>query len=64
MPATDRIELPFSFKLPDVAGGYLLQTNFSKEGSSEIKTSRRYIKIGTLEKYPFFNSKDDQTSFR
>lgn len=64
LPATDRIELPFSFKLPDVAGGYLLQTNFTKEGSSEIKTSRRYIKIGTLEKYLFFNSKDDQTSFR
>ncbi len=54
LPAGDRLEIPVSLKLPEMPDGYLLQTYFIKEGSSEIKSSRRYLKVGQLEKYSFY----------
>jgi hypothetical protein len=54
LPAGDRLEISVSLKLPDRPDGYLLQTYFIKEGSSEIKSSRRYLKVGQLEKYSFY----------
>jgi beta-galactosidase len=56
LPAADRIKIPYSFKLPDVADGYLLQTSFTTEGSPGKRLSRRFIKVGTKESYTFYES--------
>ena len=55
LPASDRMEFAYSLKLPSRPGGYLIQTYFAEEGTKEKKSSRRYIKVGDLETYQFFN---------
>jgi hypothetical protein len=55
IPASDRIEIPYAFKLPGVADGYLLETFFVEEGKKEIRTSRRYIRVGNKESYNFYD---------
>lgn len=55
LPASDRIGIPYSFTLPVVAGGYLLVSEFTEKGKKEPLVSRRYIKVGALEQYDFWN---------
>ena len=55
IPAFDRIEIPYAFRLPAVADGYLLETFFVEEGKKEQRTSRRYIRVGNKKTYSFFD---------
>jgi hypothetical protein len=55
MPASDRKEIPYAFRLPAVEDGYLLETFFTEEGEMEKLTSRRYIKVGNKETYHFYD---------
>ncbi len=52
IPASDRIEIPYSFRLSSIAHGYLLETFFTEEGK---RTSRRYIKVGNKDRYRFYD---------
>lgn len=54
IPASDRITIPYAFKLPGIPDGYLLKTAFQVQGEKSIKSSRRYIKVGHLQNYSFF----------
>ncbi len=55
---TIRTIIPVSIKLPEKAGGYLLLATFTLANNSPEKTiSRRYIKIGKLENYKFWDIK-------
>lgn len=63
LPAADRVEMAYSFKLPNNADGYLLQTSFIKEGKTEKKSSRRYIKVGNAVKYNFYTPANEGGSF-
>jgi hypothetical protein len=55
IPASGRIEIPYSFKLPRIADGYLLETFFTEERKKQKRTSRRYIKVGNKDRYSFYN---------
>ena len=55
LPASDRIRIPYSLTLPAVAGGYLLVSEFTEKGKKELLISRRYIKVGALEQYDFWD---------
>jgi hypothetical protein len=55
LPASDRFEIPYTFKLPGMADGYLLQTFFTEEGKKEKRISRRYIKVGNKDTYNFYD---------
>jgi len=46
LPAYRRKNIPAFFTLPQKEGGYLILTEFVKNGSDEILKSRRYIKVG------------------
>lgn len=63
LPASDRVEFAYSMKLPDAAGGYLLQTSFTEEGSKEKKMSRRYIKVGNQPQYNFYTPVPEKAIF-
>ena len=63
LPASDRIELAYALKLPITADGYLLQTDFIKQGGRTMKKSRRYIKVGNLPQYNFFTPAEEQKRF-
>jgi hypothetical protein len=55
---TIRTIIPMSIKLPEKAGGYLLLATFIPDDQSGIKRiSRRYIRIGKLENYKFWDIK-------
>ncbi len=49
-----RSDIMVSLDLPDQAGGYLLVAAFTPEGSSGEVISRRYIRIGNLSHYSYF----------
>jgi hypothetical protein len=55
IPASDRIEIPYAFRLPAMEGGYLLETFFIEEGKKETHMSRRYIKVGDKDIYSFYD---------
>ena len=55
IPSSDRIEIPYAFRLPDKADGYLLETFFTENGKTETRTSRRYIKVGNKDTYNFYD---------
>ena len=55
IPASDRIEIPYAFRLPAAADGYLLETFFGEEGKKEKRISRRYIKVGNKDGFSFYN---------
>ncbi|WP_206614332.1 hypothetical protein [Chitinophaga barathri] len=57
LPASDRIGMAYSLKLPDAADGYLLQTFFAEEGAKEKKSSRRYIRVGDMKQYNYYTPK-------
>jgi beta-galactosidase len=55
---TIRTIIPVSIKLPEKAGGYLLVATFTPGNTYGEKTiSRRYIKIGNLDNYKFWDIK-------
>jgi hypothetical protein len=49
-----RSDIMVSLDLPEQAGGYLLVAEFTPEGSSNVVISRRYIRIGILSHYSYF----------
>lgn len=54
IPAYQRTNIPAFFTLPQEKGGYLVLSEFVKDGSSEILKSRRYIKVGEVGKPKFW----------
>ena len=46
--------LPVKLKLPEKKGGYLLVCAYTPDGSKEPVISRRYIKVGELNSYNFY----------
>ena len=52
--AYERKEIPYSFSLPKITDGYLLETIFNETGDKEYHTSRRYIKVGSRNKFQYF----------
>jgi hypothetical protein len=54
LPASDRMTIPYAFKLPDTPDGYLLQTSFHASGGQDLVSSRRYLKIGQQQVYNFY----------
>jgi hypothetical protein len=52
-----RTNIPVSLKLPEKTGGYLLTSAFLPEGAKAPIISRRYIKIGKSNAYPFYEIK-------
>ena len=55
LPASDRIEIPYAFRLPEKPDGYLLETFFTEDDKTETRTSRRYIKVGNHDTYKFYD---------
>jgi hypothetical protein len=53
LPAYQRSNIPAFFNLPQTKGGYLILLEFITDSSSEILKSRRYIKIGEVDKPEF-----------
>ncbi len=49
--------IPANLTLPDQPGGYLLVSEFTPEGTSQPILSRRYIRVGNLPGYTFFDLK-------
>jgi hypothetical protein len=41
-----RTDIPVTVKLPSKKGGYLVKTEFFREGTNEVMMSRRYIRVG------------------
>jgi hypothetical protein len=44
--------------LPKKAGGYLLLAEFLADGKKEPVISRRYIRVGTVSEYKYFEMKE------
>ncbi len=55
IPAKFREDRAVSIKLPDEPGGYLLLAQFTQQGKTEPVLSRRYIKVGNVAKYEFYD---------
>ncbi len=55
-----RTNIPVSLTLPDTPGGYLLTATFTPDDPGYGKTvvSRRFIKIGNIMEYRFYEGKD------
>jgi beta-galactosidase len=53
LPAYQRSNIPAFFNLPQTKGGYLILLEFITDSSSQILKSRRYIKIGEVDKPEF-----------
>lgn len=51
----DRSSIHTELKLPRKPGGYLILAEFRKDGASKPVISRRYIKVGVLSDYKYFN---------
>lgn len=54
LPASDRVDIPYAFVLPIIPDGYLLTTEFIEEGTHDKLLSRRYIKVGAMDQYKFY----------
>jgi beta-galactosidase len=59
MTAFDRSSFQAEITLPGVAGGYLIVAEFKAESSNKPVISRRYIKVGELPDYKFFETEAD-----
>ena len=57
--AFDRSSFPVEISLPEKAGGYLLLAEFVSDGDVSPVISRRYIKVGELSDYKFFEMKEE-----
>lgn len=55
LPGYRRTNIPMVVNLPSETGGYLFIAEFVKDGATEILKSRRYIKIGDVEKPGFYS---------
>jgi hypothetical protein len=55
----DRSSFPVEISLPKKPGGYLLLAEFLSGGSKNPVISRRYLKIGSLPEYKFFEIKPE-----
>lgn len=51
--AYNRLNLPVAIGLPQEAGGYLVTTQFTPAGGSQVYKSRRYIRVGNSESIEF-----------
>lgn len=54
MQASSSKSFPVSIELPETAGGYLIVSEFYPSGQEESVISRRYIKVGDLREYKFY----------
>ncbi len=54
LPGYQRTNIPVIQTLPQQTGGYLILSEFVKDGSSEILKSRRYIKVGDVKNAKFW----------
>jgi len=54
IPAGMNKYIPVSLKLPGKAGGYLIVNEFYPSGQKEPVISRRYIKVGELREYTYY----------
>jgi hypothetical protein len=50
----DRSAFPVELSLPKKAGGYLLLAEFLADGRKEPVVSRRFIKVGIVPEYKYF----------
>jgi beta-galactosidase/beta-glucuronidase len=50
----DRSSIPSEIKLPNNPGGYLLLVEFKRDGNDRSVLSRRFIKVGELSEYKFY----------
>ncbi|MGK7397424.1 MAG: glycoside hydrolase family 2 protein [Candidatus Cyclobacteriaceae bacterium M3_2C_046] len=60
LPPDIQKEIPVSINLPEEAGGYTLVSEFSSSSQSEPMISRRYVKVGWLDQYDYFEIKPKQ----
>jgi hypothetical protein len=58
LTAFDRSSLPAEMSLPKKAGGYLLLAEFLADGKKEPVISRRYIRVGIVSEYKYFEMKE------
>ena len=54
LSAFDRSSFPVEMKLPEKTGGYLLLAEFLADGNKNPVISRRFIKVGKLSEYKYF----------
>ena len=54
LSAFDRSALSTEVTLPGKPGGYLLTAEFKADGSNKSVLSRRFIKVGKLSDYKFY----------
>jgi len=59
LSAYDRSFIPAEISLPEKAGGYLLLAEFLTDGKKDPVISRRYIKVGNISDYKFFEMKSE-----
>jgi beta-galactosidase len=59
MTAFDRSSFSSEILLPRKAGGYLLLAEFMADGSNKTVISRRYLKVGIVPEYEYFEMKPD-----
>ena len=55
----DRSSVPVMISLPRKAGGYLLVAEFLADGKNVPVISRRFIKVGSISEYRFFDMKSN-----
>lgn len=59
LPATARKEIGANIILPELPGGYVIETYFTpKNDTKQTKTSRRFIKVGQADKYLYYDLKE------
>ena len=54
LSAFDRSSLPAEISLPEKAGGYILLAEFLADGKKDPVISRRFLKVGIVPEYEFF----------
>jgi beta-galactosidase len=59
MSSFDRASIQADILLPEKSGGYLLLAEFTADGSDKPVVSRRYLKVGILPEYKFFEMKPE-----
>ena len=59
LAAFDRSPIPVEISLPRKAGGYLLIAEFLADGKKDPVISRRYLKVGNISDYKYFEMKSE-----